>query len=254
MTDLDRRSFFGDWIGECIRVLQPCTLDTRQLWRLQLRPFVKTVLVRRHCYTLPPRPALAGVPRAIGTLSMDFTQRLKTCAEQVDACLLDHLNSMASAGDPHQSPDRLNAAMRQAVLGGGKRIRPFLVIETAALFGVPAAAALDTAAALEFIHCYSLAHDDLPAMDNDELRRGQPTVWKAFDEWTAILAGDALQTLAFEVLARPQTHSNPDVRTALILALAKASGPNGMVGGQAIDLEADKLGHPKHPTVDHIRR
>ncbi len=183
---------------------------------------------------------------------MTFTQRLKTCAEQVDARLASHLSAMTGLSG-QSAPERLMGAMTHAVLGGGKRIRPFLVIESAALFDVPAAEALDTAAALELIHCYSLAHDDLPAMDNDELRRGQPTVWKAFDEWTAILAGDALQTLAFEVLARPATHPNPEIRTSLILALARASGAAGMVGGQALDLEADKLGRPANPSLDHIR-
>lgn len=186
---------------------------------------------------------------------MIFAQRLKACAEQVDARLLAHLGEIQTlSGEKCAAPERLLAAMRHAVLGGGKRIRPFLVLECAALFDVPASAALDTAAALEFVHCYSLAHDDLPAMDNDELRRGQPTVWKAYDEWTAVLAGDALQTLAYEVLAQPAAHSDPAVRSALVLALARASGAAGMAGGQALDLEADKLGRPAHPTIDHIRR
>ena len=132
-------------------------------------------------------------------------------------------------------------ALGHATLGGGKRFRPFLVVETAALFGLSENQALDTAAAVECIHCYSLAHDDLPAMDNDTTRRGLPTVWRAFDEWTAILAGDALLTLAFEILAAPEAHSNPEVRLALISGLAKAAGANGMVGGQALDLEAEKL-------------
>lgn len=144
--------------------------------------------------------------------------------------------------------------MRHAALAGGKRVRPFLVIECAALFGVPEADALDAAAALELIHCYSLAHDDLPAMDNDELRRGQPTVWKAYDEWTAILAGDALLTLAFEVLATPSAAVPPEVQAKLVLALARASGAAGMAGGQAFDLAADKLGDPPSPTADHIGR
>jgi farnesyl diphosphate synthase len=151
-------------------------------------------------------------------------------------------------------PERMTAAMRHAVLGGGKRVRPFLVVESAAIFGVPMAQALNTAAALECIHCYSLAHDDLPAMDNDLLRRGQPTVWKAFDEWTAILAGDSLLTLAFEILARPDTHASAETRVALVTELARASGPAGMAGGQCLDLEADKLGHPPLPTQAHIRR
>ncbi len=183
---------------------------------------------------------------------MIFTQRLKACAEQVDARLLQHLASMSGLSG-QTAPERLASAMRHAVLGGGKRIRPFLVTESAALFDVSAAAALNAATAIELIHCYSLAHDDLPAMDNDELRRGQPTVWKATDEWTAILTGDALQTLAFEILALPATHADAEIRTALVVALARASGAAGMVGGQALDLEADKLGRPPNPSIDHIR-
>ena len=186
---------------------------------------------------------------------MNFTQRLTDCAGQVDARLLAHLDDVRGTGSARgAAPDRLLAAMNHAVLGGGKRIRPFLVLESAALFGIPASAALDTAAALELVHCYSLAHDDLPAMDNDELRRGRPTVWKKFDEWTAILAGDALQTLAFEIIARPQAHPDAGTRAALVVALARASGAAGMAGGQALDLEADKLGRPAGPTVDHIRQ
>ena len=144
--------------------------------------------------------------------------------------------------------------MEHAVLSGGKRFRPFLVMESAALFGLSAEAALDTAASLECLHCYSLVHDDLPAMDNDDLRRGRPTVHKLYDDWTAILAGDGLLTLAFDILARPATHANPAVRSQLVLALARAAGPGGMVGGQAFDLKADKLGVPAVATADHIRR
>ena len=124
-------------------------------------------------------------------------------------------------------------------LGGGKRLRPFLVVETAALFKAPRERALMAGAALEFVHCYSLAHDDLPAMDNDDLRRGRPTAHKAFDEATAILAGDGLLTLAFDILARPETHPNPAVRVELVLALARGAGLGGMVGGQMLDLAAE---------------
>jgi farnesyl diphosphate synthase len=131
------------------------------------------------------------------------------------------------------------AAMCHGALGGGKRLRPFLLIETAGLFGVSAAAALPAAAAIELIHCYSLIHDDLPSMDNDDLRRGQPTVHRAFDEATAILAGDGLLTLAFEVLAEPASSPDPAIRAELVLALARASGLAGMVGGQMLDLEAE---------------
>jgi farnesyl diphosphate synthase len=134
---------------------------------------------------------------------------------------------------------RLHEAIRYATLDGGKRLRPFLVMQSASLFGVGERSALRTGAALELIHCYSLVHDDLPAMDDDDLRRGKPTVHKEFDEATAILAGDALQPLAFEVLAHPETHSNANVRVDLIAALARASGAHGMVGGQMIDLQAE---------------
>ena len=131
------------------------------------------------------------------------------------------------------------ASMRYVSLAGGKRLRPFLVVETAALFKAPRERALMAGAALEFVHCYSLAHDDLPAMDNDDLRRGRPTAHKKFDEATAILAGDGLLTLAFDVLARPETHPNPAVRIALVLALARGAGLGGMVGGQMLDLAAE---------------
>jgi farnesyl diphosphate synthase len=178
---------------------------------------------------------------------MSFELRLAEIANAVERRLTDILD------DP-SVPERMTDAMRHAVLGGGKRVRPFLVVESAALFGVAVEQALNTAAALECVHCYSLVHDDLPAMDNDLLRRGQPTVWKAYDEWTAILAGDGLLTLAFEILARPETHASAEIRTALVMAMARASGPAGMAGGQCIDLEADKLGRPAAPTLSHIRR
>lgn len=139
------------------------------------------------------------------------------------------------------APRRLVDAMRHAVLGGGKRFRPFLVIESARLFGLAPDSALDAAAAIELVHCYSLVHDDLPAMDDDALRRGLPTVHVAFDEATAILAGDALLTLAFEVLANPRTHPDAAVRCELARVLARAAGGCGMVGGQQLDIEAEKL-------------
>ncbi|MBA1141172.1 polyprenyl synthetase family protein [Mesorhizobium neociceri] len=137
-------------------------------------------------------------------------------------------------------PERLMAAMRHGVLNGGKRLRPFLVMESAALFAADGEAALRVAAALECVHCYSLIHDDLPSMDDDDLRRGQPTVHKAFDEATAILAGDALLTLAFDVLADEATALPAERRAALLLALARAAGAGGMVGGQTLDLEAER--------------
>ncbi|HWX46849.1 MAG TPA: farnesyl diphosphate synthase [Roseomonas sp.] len=135
---------------------------------------------------------------------------------------------------------RLYAAMRHAVLGGGKRMRGFLVLEGAAQFRVARASALRVAAAIEMLHAYSLVHDDLPAMDNDDLRRGKPTVHKAFDEATAILAGDALQAHAFAVLAHEDTHSDPAVRAELCLRLAQAAGPRGMCGGQMLDMLAEE--------------
>ena len=127
------------------------------------------------------------------------------------------------------------------MLNGGKRLRPFLVLETARLLGGPEDAALRVAAALECIHCYSLIHDDLPAMDDDDLRRGEPTVHVAFDEATAILAGDALLTLAFDVLSAPETVLPDQARLSLINQLARVSGAGGMVGGQALDLQAERV-------------
>src|SRR5919112_1831901 len=131
------------------------------------------------------------------------------------------------------------AAMRHAALGGGKRLRPFLTIETARLLGREGQGPLRAGCAVELLHCYSLVHDDLPSMDDDDLRRGRPTVHKAFDEATAILVGDALQTLAFEVLADRATDRDPAIRSDLVLGLARASGPGGMVGGQLLDLAAE---------------
>ncbi len=134
---------------------------------------------------------------------------------------------------------RLAEAMRYATLGGGKRLRAFLVMECAGLFGVAETCAARVAASVEMLHAYSLVHDDLPAMDDDDLRRGKPSTHKAFDEATAILAGDALQTRAFEVLAEPDTHSDPLARCELVMALGAASGARGMAGGQMIDMLAE---------------
>jgi len=136
---------------------------------------------------------------------------------------------------------RLFESMRYATLGGGKRFRPFLVVQSATLFGVERVAAFRVGAAVELVHCYSLVHDDLPAMDDDDLRRGRPTVHKKFDDATAILAGDALLTLAFEVLADRRTHENPEARIELVASLANAAGCNGMVGGQMLDLAAESI-------------
>jgi farnesyl diphosphate synthase len=131
-------------------------------------------------------------------------------------------------------------AVRYAALGGGKRLRPFLLIESARIFDVEETNALDTACALEFIHCYSLVHDDLPAMDDDDTRRGRPTVHIAYGEATAILVGDALLTLAFEILSGKAADSDPAIRVELIALLAKAAGWQGMVLGQALDLSAER--------------
>jgi farnesyl diphosphate synthase len=164
-----------------------------------------------------------------------FSARLAEVAAATEAALQSLLAGEAGAN----GSDRLVAAMRWGALAGGKRFRPFLVVETAALFGVPIEKAMPTACALELVHCYSLVHDDLPAMDNDALRRGRPTTHIAFDEATAILAGDALMTLAFEVLGSPSTHPDPAVRIALVLGLARNSGVDGMAGGQMRDLAAE---------------
>lgn len=136
---------------------------------------------------------------------------------------------------------RLAEAMRYATLGGGKRIRPFLVVASADLFGVARDCALRVAAAVEAVHSYSLVHDDLPCMDDDDLRRGQPTVHKKYDEATAVLAGDALLTLGFEILGDAHTHADPRVRIDLVTGLAAAVGFHGMVGGQMIDLLAANM-------------
>jgi farnesyl diphosphate synthase len=141
----------------------------------------------------------------------------------------------------HDPESRLMDAVRYATLSGGKRIRPFLVMSSAALFGVSKPFALRVAAAIEMVHCYSLIHDDLPAMDNDDLRRGLPTCHVKFDEATAILAGDALLARAFEVIAEPATHPDPRVRSDLVGDLAKAAGAEGMVGGQMLDLLAEQM-------------
>jgi len=176
-------------------------------------------------------------------MSMDiadsFTSKLEATARKVAALLETMLSDVPLDGEIAR-PARLVGAMRHGVLNGGKRLRPFLVIETARLLGAPEAAACRVAAALECIHCYSLVHDDLPAMDDDHLRRGQPTVHIAFDEATAILAGDALLTLAFDILSSPETDLPAEARLKLVNQLARASGVGGMVGGQSLDLDAER--------------
>jgi farnesyl diphosphate synthase len=154
------------------------------------------------------------------------------------AGMVEHaLDTLIPAVDGAES--RLVEAMRYATLGGGKRLRAFLVMETASLFSVAETCAARVAAAVEMLHAYSLVHDDLPAMDDDDLRRGKPSTHKAFDEATAILAGDALQTRAFEVLSESDTHSDPEARCELVVALAAAAGARGMAGGQMIDMLAE---------------
>jgi farnesyl diphosphate synthase len=167
-----------------------------------------------------------------------FLARLDAVAADIEV-LLDRLLAAAPVAGELSRPARLIEAMRYASLNGGKRFRPFLVVESAGLFAVPRSNALMAGAALECVHCYSLVHDDLPAMDNDDLRRGQPTAHKAFDEATAILAGDGLLTFAFDILSRQETHADPGVRVELVMALARASGVGGMAGGQMLDLAAE---------------
>jgi farnesyl diphosphate synthase len=142
-----------------------------------------------------------------------------------------------------QGPEtRLLSAMRYAALGGGKRMRPFLLLEVGRLFDADETSLLRTACAIECVHTFSLVHDDLPCMDNDDLRRGQPTVHVQFDQATALLAGDALLAFAFEVLADPATHPDPQMRNKLIIGLARAAGPQGMIAGQALDMAGRELG------------
>ena len=170
----------------------------------------------------------------------EFAARLETTAQEV-ATLLEALLSDGLLDGEIARPEHLMAAMRHGVLNGGKRLRPFLVIETARLLGAPKLAAMRVAAALECIHCYSLIHDDLPSMDDDDLRRGQPTVHIAFDDATAILAGDALLTLAFDILSAPETELSADTKLMLVNQLARAAGIGGMVGGQSLDLDAERV-------------
>jgi farnesyl diphosphate synthase len=182
-------------------------------------------------------------------LDDDFDARLAGSAAATEA-LLDRVLSETPSEGEIVRPVQLLEAMRYATLGGGKRLRPFLAVEAARLFGREGEGAQRIGAAIECLHCYSLVHDDLPAMDDDDLRRGKPTVHRAFDEATAILTGDALQTLAFDLLADPATDSDPLVRAELVLGLARASGLGGMAGGQMLDLQAEQ----NAPDENGIRR
>ncbi len=177
-------------------------------------------------------------------MTESLSQALAHVAAEVEQALEDLLPV------PDAAEARVIEAMRYAVLGGGKRMRAFLVMESAALFGVDRRCAARVAASVEMLHAYSLVHDDLPAMDDDDMRRGKPSTHKAFDEATAILAGDALLTRAFEVLAEPDTHSVAEARCELVLALGHAAGARGMVGGQMIDIEAEG----RQLTADEIGR
>ena len=167
----------------------------------------------------------------------DASPELQAAMDEVTEAINRTIGRLLPETDLAEAP--LYDAMRHGTLNGGKRLRPFLAIHSAFLFNCDSSRARRVAAAIEFMHCYSLIHDDLPAMDDAALRRGHPTVHKQYDEATAILAGDALLTLAFEVLADPETHPDPFVQTELIRTLAKASGGHGMVGGQMLDLIAE---------------
>jgi farnesyl diphosphate synthase len=171
----------------------------------------------------------------------DFSADSAACARAVEAGLSEYLTAAQLSG-PGPAADRVIAAMRHGSLEGGKRLRPLLVRQAAAIFSLSADAALRAGLAVEMVHCYSLIHDDLPAMDDDDLRRGRPTVHKAFDDATAILAGDALLTHAFAVLGDATCHPDPIVRIRLVSELALGSGAGGMVGGQMRDIEGEKGG------------
>ncbi len=180
-----------------------------------------------------------------------FRARLAETAAAVERTLEAALALEARPGEAAR-PRRLIEAMRYATLGGGKRLRPFLAVETARALGRADGGPARAGAAIECVHAYSLIHDDLPSMDDDDLRRGRPTTHRAFDEATAILAGDALQTLAFEILADLETDANAETRARLCAGLARAAGLAGMVGGQMLDVEAETAAEPS--AVDAIVR
>lgn len=183
------------------------------------------------------RPVLRSSPLSepFWAPETDFAAALAETAKLTDAAI-DKIIAV-----PPGLESRVFEAMRYAALAPGKRLRPFLVLAGAQLFSVSSRSALQVACAIELVHAYSLVHDDLPAMDNSDLRRGRPTLHKAFDDATAVLAGDGLLTMAFGVLAQPDTHGDPAVRCELVASLAQAAGGQGMVGGQMIDLLAEKL-------------
>lgn len=171
-------------------------------------------------------------------MTYSFDVDVKSNARRIDAALAAYLSDSQLSG-PGPAPSRLVAAMRHGTLNGGKRLRPLLVAQAAAIFGVGPEATVPAGVAVELVHCYSLVHDDLPAMDNDDLRRGQPTVHKAFDDATAILAGDALLTHAFALLSGDAAHPDPVARIRLVAELARGAGTGGMVGGQMRDIDGE---------------
>ena len=167
-----------------------------------------------------------------------FPDDMAACAADIERAL-ERLLADGGLRGPGTPPERLLAALRHGTLSGGKRLRPLLLRQAARVFGMPAEQSLTAGLAVELLHCYSLVHDDLPAMDDDDLRRGRPTVHRAFDEATAILAGDALLTHSFGLLADSTCHPDPAVRVALVAELAAAAGAAGMVGGQLRDIEGE---------------
>ncbi|MBX9731729.1 MAG: polyprenyl synthetase family protein [Sphingomonas sp.] len=180
----------------------------------------------------------------------DASLSLKAALSEISTEIDDRFDLLLAIPDDPRAD--LYRAMRHAAIGGGKRLRPLLVFATARLFGVDRDCAGRAALAIECIHVYSLIHDDLPAMDDDDLRRGKPTVHKMYSEATAILAGDCLHALAFEILADPATHGDPFVRAELVLDLARAAGPAGMAGGQMMDIEAEKASFDL-PTITRLQ-
>lgn len=198
-------------------------------------------------------PVFALMARAMEQMiaPTDFDMALAGRARDVEECLQALLISAPLEGEIAR-PEELMQAIRHGVLGGGKRLRPFLLLESAALFEADHVAALRVAAALECVHCYSLIHDDLPAMDDDDLRRGRPTVHRAFDEATAILAGDSLLTYAFDIVADEATDLPAEARARLVLLLARAAGMGGMAGGQALDLQAERR-KPDEPGIVRLQ-
>ena len=180
---------------------------------------------------------------ALAEPAVSVATAMKLAVQQVDVVLdavLPHPNGLHG---------RVAEAMRYAIFAGGKRLRPFLTLESARLCGAPEARALRVAAAIEALHTYSLVHDDLPCMDDDDLRRGRPTAHRQFDEATAVLAGDALLTIAFGILADPATHPSGEVRSTLISRLAEASGSEGMIGGQMMDMQAPERAYGREEVI-----